>query len=110
MRKGAVGLEFLECGDWVRVGEEPAVVVVGGAAGRVEDPPRYFERDQVGVGEVDGADAAVIDDVDDFAVSGLEAPTEVVECVVRWRCTRKRLKNGLALRGSSQQHPRSGSI
>ena len=80
----AGGLEFLECGDGIGVGEGVGVVVVGGAAGGVVDPPGGFERDAVGVGEVDGADGVVVDDVADFAVGAFEASLEVDE-----RCLRR---------------------
>jgi len=53
------------CGVWLGgVG----VGVVGEVAGGLE-----FDDDAVGVGEVDGTDAAVVDDVGDVALSGRQA-------------------------------------
>src|SRR5262249_9835311 len=55
------------------------IVVVGRLAGGVVHPPGGFERDAVGVGEVDGANGAVVYDVGYSAVGGLEASLECVE-------------------------------
>ena len=75
-------MELSDGGDGVRVGEEPVVFVVGGAAGCIEYPPGGFQGDPVGIGEVDGVDAAVVDDVGDLAVGALQAEPEIVEGVL----------------------------
>ena len=63
----------MDGGHGVGVGEVARIVVVGRAASGVVHPPGGFERDAVGVGEVDRADATVVDDVGDLAVSALQA-------------------------------------
>ena len=75
----ARGLQFDDGRDGFGVGELLVVVVVGRVAGGVVDPPGGLEGDAVGVGEVDGADGAVVYDVGDFAVGGLEASLQGVE-------------------------------
>jgi len=61
----------LEGGDGVRIGEEPVVSVAGGAPGCIENPPGGLQGDPTGIGEVHGADAAVVDDVGDLAVGAV---------------------------------------
>jgi hypothetical protein len=75
----ARGLQLDDGCDGVGVGEELGIVVVGRLAGGVADPPGGLESDAVGVGEVDGADGAVVDDVGDFAMGGREASLECAE-------------------------------
>ena len=77
--KPSTRLELSHGGGGVLIGEEAAVAVVGGAAGDVEDPVRGFERDPVGIGEVDRLDDVVVDDVGDLAARVLQAAAEIVE-------------------------------
>ena len=81
-RQGAGGSELLDGGDGVRVGEEPVIAVVGGAAGCIENPPGGFQGDPIGIGEVDGADGAVVDDVGDLAVGALQPLPQIVERIL----------------------------
>jgi hypothetical protein len=74
-------LEFSERGNGVGIAEIAGVVVVDGPAGGVVHPPGCFERDAVRVGEIDRADAAMVDDVSDFAVGASQAPLQVDERV-----------------------------
>src|SRR6185295_88664 len=49
------------------IAEQPPVVVVGGSAGGVDNPPRCLEGDAVRVGEIDRAHDVVVDDFGDLA-------------------------------------------
>ena len=48
----------------------------------VVDPPGSLDRDAVGVGEVDGADDLMVDDVGDLPRVALQALVECVECLL----------------------------
>ena len=77
-RREPIGPQLPDRGDRVGVAEEAVVVERDlGPAGRVDDPVRGLERDAVGVVEVDRADEAVVDDVGDLAVGGLQPGPQV---------------------------------
>ena len=75
----AGGAKLVECGDGVGIAVDLVVVVVGRPAGHVANPAGRFEGDAVGIGEVDGVDASVFDDVGGFAVGLGEPSPQVVE-------------------------------
>ena len=78
----ASGQELDDGCDGVGVGEELGIVVVGRLAGGVADPPGGLERDAVGVGEVDGSDDLVVDDIGDLPTVALQTLAECVECLL----------------------------
>src|SRR3954470_441384 len=70
-RAGVV--QLADGGHRVGVAEQLDVLVVGGPAGGVADPPARLQGDAVGVGEVDRADEAVVDDGRDLAAERPES-------------------------------------
>ena len=83
------------------VGEQLAVAVVGVPARGVGDPPRRFEGDAVGIGEVDRPHHAVIDDVGDLAAVSLQPLAQRLQGVLVGQVERQVVE----LRGSWVGHP-----